>query len=85
MNVAEEVIRFAELAARTGLEPELARRLEADREAVLREFGLTAAEAEGAAGEGRVVESLTAVAAEASTARWCTCWSPELPSGQVSE
>ncbi|MFF9406835.1 hypothetical protein ACF1B0_15130 [Streptomyces anandii] len=42
MNVAEEIMRFAELAARTGLEPELARRFESDPAAVLREFGLPA-------------------------------------------
>ncbi|MFE1753232.1 hypothetical protein [Streptomyces anandii] len=42
MNVAEEIMRFAELAARTGLEPDLARRFESDPAAVLREFGLPA-------------------------------------------
>lgn len=82
MNVAEEVIRFAELAARTGLEPELARRFETERESVLREFGLSAGEARRATGEGLVVESLSGAGAEAAGARWCTCWSPELPVGR---
>ncbi|WP_354643030.1 hypothetical protein [Kitasatospora camelliae] len=36
--------RFAELAARTGLEPELAQRYASDPVAVLAEFGLSAAE-----------------------------------------
>ncbi|MGW0631104.1 hypothetical protein [Streptomyces sp. NPDC002758] len=76
MNVAEEVVRFAELAARTGLEPELARRFEADPEAVLREFGLSAGEAEYVTDGGRVVENFSGVGAQASTASWCTCWAP---------
>ncbi|GAA2382210.1 hypothetical protein GCM10010420_00020 [Streptomyces glaucosporus] len=37
--------RFAELAARAGLEPELGRRYAADPVSVLSEFGLSAAEA----------------------------------------
>ncbi|EMF30196.1 hypothetical protein ACPCIX_16240 [Streptomyces pseudogriseolus] len=78
MNVAEEVVRFAELAARTGLEPDLARRLETEREAVLAEFGLPAGVA-GGAGEEPVVESLSGAGVEPAGARWCTCWSPELP------
>lgn len=41
---AEENRRFAELAARTGLEPELAARYDSDPVAVLAEFGLPAAE-----------------------------------------
>ncbi|WP_377270047.1 hypothetical protein [Peterkaempfera sp. SMS 1(5)a] len=41
---ADEARRFAELSARTGLEPELAQRYANDPVAVLAEFGLTAAE-----------------------------------------
>jgi hypothetical protein len=84
MNVTEEVFRFAELAARTGLEPELARRFESDPGSVLREFGLPADEAVRAAGGGIVVESLTAVGVEPGQAEWCTCWSPT-PVVRVSE
>ncbi|MFE4637520.1 hypothetical protein ACFRJ1_29665 [Streptomyces sp. NPDC056773] len=40
MNVAEELFRFAELAARTGLEPELGERFDGDPVAVLTEFEL---------------------------------------------
>jgi hypothetical protein len=83
MNVAEEIIRFAELAARTGLEPELAGRFEADPEAVLTEFGLPAGEAESMVGTGRV-ENLSGVDAEVSEASWCVCWTP-IPVGSVSE
>lgn len=43
-QVTLEDLRFAELAARTGLEPELARRCGDDPLAVLAEFGLIAAE-----------------------------------------
>lgn len=100
MNVAEEIMRFAELAARTGLEPDLARRFESDPAAVLREFGLPAGEAgapavlvaanstgagtAAAAGGDRVVESLGAVGTD-SPAGWCVCWAPELPVPGVSE
>jgi hypothetical protein len=41
---AQEARRFAELAARTGLEPDLAQRYANDPVAVLAEFGLSAAE-----------------------------------------
>ncbi|WP_157875895.1 hypothetical protein [Peterkaempfera griseoplana] len=41
---ADEARRFAELSARTGLEPELAQRYANDPVSVLAEFGLTAAE-----------------------------------------
>ncbi|MZD07811.1 hypothetical protein GTW43_22400 [Streptomyces sp. SID5785] len=79
MNVTEEIMRFAELAARTGLEPELAGRLDTDRTAVLREFGLPSDEAALVpAGGDRVLESLSNAGADAR-ATWCTCWSPELP------
>ncbi|KNE82228.1 MULTISPECIES: hypothetical protein [Streptomyces] len=40
----QDDLRFAELAARTGLEPELARRCADDPAALLEEFGLSAAE-----------------------------------------
>lgn len=40
----QDDLRFAELAARTGLEPELARRCTDDPAALLEEFGLSAAE-----------------------------------------
>ncbi|MER6352163.1 hypothetical protein ABT186_10005 [Streptomyces sp. NPDC001634] len=83
MNVAAEVLRFAELAARTGLEPELARRLDADPEAVLREFGLSAREAESVVDGGPGVEILSGVGAEAR-ARWCVCWAPG-PVAGISE
>ncbi|MDG9704704.1 hypothetical protein [Streptomyces sp. DH37] len=43
-NDTAEDHRFAELAARTGLEPDLGRRYAADPVAVLSEFGLSAAE-----------------------------------------
>lgn len=76
MNVAEEVLRFAELAARTGLEPELAGRFEADPEAVLREFGLSAGEAQLVTGGSRSVQNLSGVGADISAAAWCYCWAP---------
>lgn len=77
MNVAEEVLRFAELAARTGLEPELAGRFEADPEAVLREFGLSAGEAaQLVTGGSRSVQNLSGVGADISDAAWCYCWAP---------
>lgn len=40
----QDDLRFAELAARAGLEPELARRCTDDPVALLEEFGLSAAE-----------------------------------------
>lgn len=85
MNVAEEIFRFAELAARTCLEPDLARRFDADPQSVLREFGLSAAEAQRATAEVRAVESLSGAGADPAGARWCVCWAPELPLPGVSE
>ncbi|MEW2248538.1 MULTISPECIES: hypothetical protein [unclassified Streptomyces] len=76
MNVAEEVLRFAELAARTGLEPALAGRFEADPEAVLREFGLSAGEAQHVTGGTPALLSLSGASADISDATWCYCWSP---------
>lgn len=40
MNVAQELFRLAELAARTGLEPKLGQRFDRDPAGVLLEFGL---------------------------------------------
>ncbi|WP_326438142.1 hypothetical protein [Streptomyces sp. H27-D2] len=44
IRTATEDHRFAELAARTGLEPELAQRYATDPVSVLAEFGMSAAE-----------------------------------------
>jgi hypothetical protein len=72
--------RFAELAARTGLEPELAQRYASDPVAVLAEFGLSAAEPlylGGFLGEesGTLIDDLDAAPA-AVVAHWCDCYSP---------
>ena len=76
----EEVLRFAELAARTGLEPQLAGRFEADPAAVLREFGLSEGEARYVTGGSLSVESLSGAGVTVSSASWCVCWSPTGPS-----
>ncbi|GHF22003.1 hypothetical protein [Streptomyces morookaense] len=54
-----DALRFAELAARSGLEPELARRLENSPAAVLAEFGLSAGHPEPAAGTTLLIEDLS--------------------------
>ncbi|CAL9593229.1 hypothetical protein SUDANB105_05266 [Streptomyces sp. enrichment culture] len=62
MNVTEEDLRFAELAARTGLETRTGGRLDADLDALLAQF-------EPAGGESVRVENLTA--ADVTEAGWC--------------
>ncbi|MEV0092381.1 hypothetical protein [Streptomyces sp. NPDC050738] len=71
MNVTEEVLRFAELAARTGLEPELAQRYESDPAAVLAEFGISGNMPRTTQGT-TVIEDLSAPEGHArDTIRWC--------------
>ncbi|MGK5627328.1 hypothetical protein [Streptomyces sp. URMC 123] len=61
-GTAQEEHRFAELAARTGLEPELAQRYADDPVGVLAEFGLPAAES--AYHGGSAMEDHVAILAE---------------------
>ncbi|MBT2469070.1 hypothetical protein J7E97_14630 [Streptomyces sp. ISL-66] len=59
MNVAQELFRLAELAARTGLEPKLGQRFDRDPAGVLLEFGLEAQAWDWAAGATLSIDDLS--------------------------
>ncbi|MDX6313961.1 MAG: hypothetical protein QOF84_4362 [Streptomyces sp.] len=83
-HTAEEELRFAELVARAGLEPELDVRFTADPVAVLSEFGLAAAEPVyfaalySDAPASLVIEDLDELSAgrpgDTMVAGVCVCW-----------
>ncbi|WP_407841966.1 hypothetical protein ACE1OC_42190 (plasmid) [Streptomyces sp. DSM 116496] len=60
MNVAQELFRFAELAARTALEPKLGQRFDADPAGVLLEFGLEAQGVDWTSGATLSIDDLSA-------------------------
>lgn len=73
MRTEESTLRFAELSARTGLEPELALRLEADPKAVFAEFGLPASAAAWVPEpSGAGLQNLTALAKEDAVVMYST-------------
>ncbi|MDX3457608.1 hypothetical protein PV396_37615 [Streptomyces sp. ME02-8801-2C] len=80
VDLLEDDLRFAELTARAGLEPELGRRYENSPTLVLAEFGLSGA-AQAPAGAGVVIEDLSRSAAGAmAIPTWTTAGpSPEEP------
>lgn len=84
MNVAKELFRFAELAARTGLEPELGARFDSDPVAVLMEFELPV-EKLGWAGEDTLFIDDLSGSADAfdlgASAERCFCQSARLDTG----
>lgn len=60
MNVAQEIFRLAELAARTGLEPKLGQRFDTDPAGVLLEFGLEAHGVDWTSGATVSIDDLSA-------------------------
>lgn len=74
MNVAQELFRFAELAARTALEPKLGQRFDADPAGVLLEFGLEAQGVDWTSGATLSIDDLSAVTGSVSSCLRCgTC------------
>ncbi|MFJ7270855.1 hypothetical protein ACIQV3_30130 [Streptomyces sp. NPDC099050] len=72
MNVAQELFRFAELAARTALEPKLGRRFDADPAGVLLEFGLEARGLDWTSGATLSIDDLSTVTGSLSSCLRCT-------------
>ncbi|MGW1774647.1 hypothetical protein [Streptomyces sp. NPDC002104] len=72
MNVAQELFRFAELAARTALEPKLGQRFDADPAGVLLEFGLQAQGVDWTSGATLAIDDLSAVTGSVSSCLRCS-------------
>jgi hypothetical protein len=85
VHLIEEELRFAELTARTGLEPELAQRYKNSPALVLAEFGLSVTEP-APARTALVIENLSRSAAGAmAIPTWTTAGpSPEEPNVPVA-
>ncbi|MBT2447918.1 hypothetical protein J7F03_12685 [Streptomyces sp. ISL-43] len=86
MNVAQDLFRFAELAARTGLEPKLGQRFDRDPSGVLLEFGLEAHAVDWAAGATVSIDDLSAAVDGAMSlcTRCDTCTIGALVDAQVA-
>ncbi|MFD9306531.1 hypothetical protein ACFWCB_28380 [Streptomyces sp. NPDC060048] len=86
MNVAQDLFRFAELAARTGLEPKLGQRFDRDPSGVLLEFGLEAHAVDWAGGATLSIDDLSADVDGAVDfcTRCTTCGSSALFDAQVA-
>ncbi|WP_265566854.1 hypothetical protein [Streptomyces hygroscopicus] len=78
VDLTDEELRFAELAARSGLEPDLARRLDTSPATVLAEFGVSPVPS-APVGKIVVIEDLSRPATDSlAIPTWCIA-SPEEP------